>query len=88
MVSEVKKKNYVVKYSCKFFIDVAISAPYEKQTGVVYIYLGNNEGITRKFSQRIQPEDFHPKVTIRGFGISLSKGIDVDHNSYNGLGFT
>lgn len=73
------------QFFLKTLPDVAISAPYEQQTGVVYIYLGNFEGITQKYSQRIQPEDFHPATTIRGFGISLSKGVDVDDNSYNGL---
>lgn len=65
--------------------DVAISAPYEQGTGAIYIYLGNPEGITEKYSQRILPEDF--KDSISGFGISISRGVDVDGNSYNGVGF-
>lgn len=65
-------------------VDVAISAPYE-QAGAVYIYLGNIDGITEKYSQKIQPEDFMPQMSVRGFGVSISKGVDVDGNSYNGF---
>lgn len=70
-------------FSC--LADVAISAPYEQQTGVVYIYLGSSDGISEKYSQRIQPENFNSVKGVRGFGGSISKGVDVDGNYYNGL---
>lgn len=81
------RKFIFVKTSNFYFLiaDVAISAPYE-QAGAVYIYLGNADGITEKYSQKIQPETFIPQTGIRGFGVSISKGVDVDGNSYNGLG--
>lgn len=64
--------------------DVAISAPYENDQGAIYIYLGSPEGLIEKFSQKLQPEDFSPKVPVGGFGIGISKAVDVDGNSYKG----
>lgn len=87
MDSRVETGNLKISFCKRTFSDIAISAPYEQQTGVIYIYLGNFEGISEKYSQKIQPEEFQPKSTIRGFGMSISKGVDVDNNSYNGLSF-
>ncbi|CAH0581590.1 unnamed protein product [Chrysodeixis includens] len=62
------------------FQDVAIGAPWENDgIGAVYIYRGNLEGLSNKNVQRIQP------AGGRGFGWSLSKGVDVDHNNCNDL---
>lgn len=64
---------------------MAISAPYEEGVGAVYIYLGNREGIDKSYSQKISPSFFAtPLSNVRGFGYSISKGVDVDNNSHNG----
>jgi hypothetical protein len=62
--------------------DIAVGAPYEGN-GVVYIYHGNVDGIKHKAAQVLQAEDID--VRIKGFGISLSKGVDIDGNQYNGM---
>uniref|UniRef100_A0A1B0DL82 Uncharacterized protein n=1 Tax=Phlebotomus papatasi TaxID=29031 RepID=A0A1B0DL82_PHLPP len=64
------------------FEDVAIGAPYEND-GVVYIYLGSENGLNRKPSQIITASDV--RSSLKTFGSSLSGGIDVDNNSYPDL---
>ena len=59
-----------------------MGAPYE-QNGVVYIYHGCADGIKHKPVQIVQAENIDPR--IKGFGISLSKGLDIDENHYNGM---
>lgn len=62
--------------------DIAIGAPYEGD-GVVYIYLGSNQGLSQKPSQVITSSDLGLKPNnILTFGISISGGIDLDGNSY------
>ncbi|KAF5280336.1 hypothetical protein FQR65_LT03145 [Abscondita terminalis] len=63
--------------------DVAISAPYEDETGVVYIYLGSKNGLNPQYSQRISARSI--KDSIRGFGFSMSKGLDIDENLFNDI---
>jgi integrin alpha 7 len=63
------------------FADIAVGAPYEGN-GAVYIYHGSVDGIKHEPSQIIRAENIDPR--IKGFGISLSKGADVDGNHYNG----
>lgn len=58
-----------------------MGAPYE-ENGVVYIYHGNADGIKHRAAQVIRGENIDPQ--IKGFGISLSKGLDIDENHYNG----
>jgi len=48
----------------------------------VYVYHGSAEGIKHKPTQIIQAEKIDPR--IKGFGIGLSKGVDIDENHYNG----
>lgn len=61
------------------FSDVAIGAPWENEgRGAVYIYKGGSEGLIKQFVQKIIAEG------AQGFGISISKGFDVDHNNCNG----
>ncbi|XP_023711534.1 integrin alpha-9 isoform X2 [Cryptotermes secundus] len=62
--------------------DIAVGAPYEGN-GVVYIYHGSVDGIKYEPAQIIQAENIDPQ--IKGFGISLSKGADVDGNHYNDI---
>ncbi|XP_068247272.1 integrin alpha-PS3-like [Palaemon carinicauda] len=65
--------------------DVAVGAPWEDDgKGAVYIYLGSIYGLRNKFSQRLTPYDF-PSHSLRGFGMSLSRGIDIDNNGYPDL---
>lgn len=65
--------------------DIAIGAPYE-DNGVVYIYLGSKDGLTKKPAQIITASDLGlVKTPIKTFGSSLSGGIDFDGNSYPDL---
>ncbi|XP_071956885.1 integrin alpha-9-like [Antedon mediterranea] len=65
------------------FHDVAIGAPYEGITGAVYIYHGSSSGIRKEYAQRICGHSINGN--LRGFGSSLSGGIDVDDNGYPDL---
>lgn len=62
------------------FNDVAIGAPYEDEKGAVYIYHGGNKGNPNTYAQRISAEKISPQIS--GFGISISRGLDIDGNSY------
>ncbi|KAL5276903.1 ITGA7 family protein [Megaselia abdita] len=65
--------------------DVAIGAPYEGN-GVVYIFLGSPNGLSKKPSQKIHAADLGiSKRPIKTFGSSLSGGVDLDDNSYPDL---
>ncbi|KAJ0175826.1 hypothetical protein K1T71_008985 [Dendrolimus kikuchii] len=62
------------------FKDVAIGAPWENEgLGVVYIYKGYDKGLRTEYIQRIMAKG------TSGFGMSISKGLDVDHNNCNDL---
>lgn len=59
---------------------MAIGAPFEDDgKGAVYIYFGTVNGLHPTFVQRIVA------AGSKGFGISISKGIDIDENSCNGI---
>ncbi|CAG0887654.1 unnamed protein product [Darwinula stevensoni] len=60
--------------------DLAVGAPYEEGSGAVYIYLGSQTGIVKVPSQQILASSISP--LLKGFGISLSRGLDMDHNKY------
>lgn len=63
--------------------DVAIAAPYEDEgRGVVYIYHGSPSGLTDPAKQRITGRSLD--LGLRGFGWSISRGLDVDGNGYKG----
>jgi hypothetical protein len=62
--------------------DIAVGAPYEG-AGAVYIYHGDKTGIVFDPVQKILAE--HIDSRLKGFGISLSNGVDVDGNHYNGI---
>ncbi|XP_064088837.1 integrin alpha-PS4-like [Macrobrachium nipponense] len=65
--------------------DVAVGAPWEDDgRGAVYIYLGSIFGLRKEFSQRLTPDDF-PSYPLRGLGMSISRGIDIDNNGYPDL---
>ncbi|XP_063227165.1 integrin alpha-9-like [Bacillus rossius redtenbacheri] len=63
--------------------DVAIGAPYggPDGSGSVFIYHGHRDGLKNKYSQRIVGSDINK--AIRGFGNSISNGMDIDGNSYS-----
>jgi hypothetical protein len=63
------------------FADIAVGAPYEG-SGVVYIYHGSVDGVKHEPKQIIRAENIDSG--IKGFGISLSKGADIDGNHYKG----
>ncbi|XP_065210272.1 integrin alpha-PS2-like [Planococcus citri] len=80
--------------------DIAVSAPYQGSnknnnctsatptTGVVYIYLGSENGLSEKPSQVIKASDVaHLRKTsqLSAFGHSLSGGVDLDENKYPDL---
>lgn len=63
-------------------LDIAVSAPYEENTGVVYIFQGSFEGLETIECQRIVGNDVY--AGLRGFGISISRPADIDDNKYLG----
>jgi hypothetical protein len=74
---------YLFIYLFIFFVsDIAVGAPYEGN-GAVYIYHGHKTGILFDPVQKIFAEKLDPR--LKGFGISLSNGVDVDANHYNGV---
>ncbi|GLH00736.1 Integrin alpha-PS3 [Gryllus bimaculatus] len=65
------------------FPDVAVGAPYENnRQGAIYIYHGNKNGLNYLYSQKIKPSE---KLFLRGFGASISEGLDVDGNYVNDI---
>ncbi|XP_076460601.1 integrin alpha-4-like [Babylonia areolata] len=62
------------------FDDIAIGAPYEATTGVVYIYNGGEAGLHQKYSQRIAGSDIDSG--LRAFGYAISRPWDIDRNYY------
>ncbi|KAG5880219.1 hypothetical protein JTB14_004271 [Gonioctena quinquepunctata] len=67
--------------------DIAVSAPFENDgLGAVYIYMGTQRGIETTFAQRLSPEHFSGNfANVRGFGLGLSRGNDIDENGHNDL---
>ncbi|KAG8232052.1 hypothetical protein J437_LFUL012003 [Ladona fulva] len=64
--------------------DIAVGAPYEEDgSGAIYIYHGKHNGLNSKYSQRISAQQIDS--AIKGFGISISKGLDIDSNHYNDI---
>ncbi|XP_076268552.1 integrin alpha-PS4-like [Rhynchophorus ferrugineus] len=62
--------------------DVAISAPFEDDgKGSVYIYRGSATKLD--LIQKIDPESFGLTYPIKGFGLGLSRGNDIDSNGHN-----
>lgn len=59
-----------------------MAAPYEDKHGVVYIFRGERSGLNIKPSQKIVAKDIYSPLT--GFGIGMSKAIDLDGNLIGG----
>ncbi|XP_069184062.1 integrin alpha-4 [Procambarus clarkii] len=67
------------------FNDVAVGAPYEDGgRGAVYIYRGGADGLQTKLSQKILASDL--SQALKGFGVAISRGVDVDQNGYVDVG--
>ncbi|KAK7008799.1 integrin alpha-4 [Biomphalaria glabrata] len=62
------------------FEDIAVGAPYEEESGVVYIYNGAKSGLNFKPSQRIVGKTI--ASDLKTFGWSFSRPWDVDSNHY------
>ncbi|XP_017064986.1 integrin alpha-PS1 isoform X2 [Drosophila eugracilis] len=76
-IGDLNKDNYE---------DLAVGAPYEGN-GVVYIYLGSEQGLNAKPAQKIQASELGGATIPNGqpistFGISISGNTDLDDNSY------
>ncbi|CAH2077047.1 unnamed protein product, partial [Iphiclides podalirius] len=60
--------------------DVAVGAPWENEgRGAVYLYRGGEKGLSGEYVQKIVAKD------AQSFGISISKGFDVDKNNCSDL---
>lgn len=72
------------QYLNEFFSsDLAVGAPYEENnSGTVYIFRGHKNGLRTKPSQIIKGKAVGSDIL--GFGISISRPVDVDHNHYEG----
>ena len=68
-----------------YFSDLIVGAPHEGP-GAVYVYLGSEDGVIQSPSQIISAEGFVglSGKPLAGFGISISRSVDVDGNHYPG----
>ncbi|XP_076645914.1 integrin alpha-8 isoform X2 [Halictus rubicundus] len=62
------------------YADFAVSAPYVEDTGAIYIFNGNRNGLIKRYSQKIIGKQFGKN--IRGFGISISEPQDINNDMY------
>lgn len=60
--------------------DIAVGAPYEDDKGAVYIYHGSENGMKVQYVQKIEAADISAQLS--GFGIHISRGLDIDSNRY------
>ncbi|CAG5128049.1 unnamed protein product, partial [Candidula unifasciata] len=60
--------------------DIAVGAPYEEDSGVIYIFNGAKHGLFHKPSQRIVGKSL--RKDLKSFGWSFSQPWDVDGNHY------
>lgn len=62
---------------------MVIGAPNQENGGALFIHRGGSQGVSQQPSQIIQASDLNI-IGIKGFGISISRAVDVDHNKYPG----
>lgn len=62
--------------------DVAVGAPGSGEGGMVFIYMGQREGLNPQYTQVIR-SPFHSHVPA--FGFSIRGGTDIDNNGYPGF---
>lgn len=60
--------------------DVGIGAPYEDGKGAIYIYHGTSSGLNPEYTQKVLASEIKPSLS--GFGIHISRGLDIDSNQY------
>ncbi|XP_017761213.1 PREDICTED: integrin alpha-5-like [Eufriesea mexicana] len=63
--------------------DIAVGAPYEEESGAIYIFNGNSNGLPKHYSQRIIGKQFGSNT--RGFGISISEPRDINGDKYSDI---
>lgn len=78
--NNLESENFFTKFKLHiqlYVLDIAVAAPFEDEgKGVVYIYQGNKG--RPKCTQRIT------SANTNGFGLSLSKPVDIDKNNFEG----
>jgi len=81
MLQMLRKFDAVVVYT-----DLAVGAPLEG-AGVVYIFLGSEDGISSQYSQRITADDVSRAVGLTSFGHTFghTPDLDLDANTYPDL---
>ncbi|XP_076379029.1 integrin alpha-8 [Megalopta genalis] len=62
------------------YSDFAVGAPYVEDTGAIYIFNGNGNGLIKRYSQKIIGKQI--EKNIRGFGISISEPRDINNDKY------
>lgn len=65
------------------FNDLAVGSPFEGN-GAIYIFSGGPNGLMSKHVQRILMPESNEFTSPAMFGMSVSRGVDVDGNGYNG----
>ncbi|CAI9735934.1 integrin alpha-4 [Octopus vulgaris] len=63
------------------FEDIVVGAPYEEDSGAIYIYFGSNLKLNENNRQKILGKTLDKD--LKGFGISFSKPMDIDGNGYD-----
>lgn len=76
-------KEIMFLFIFQYLTDIAVGAPYEEDSGVVYIYNGAKHGLRQEPSQRIVGKSL--SKGLKGFGWSFSQPWDVDGNHYGGI---
>lgn len=65
------------------FHDIVIGAPYERnREGAIYIYNLGPNGFPANFSQKISGESVSHGQEMKGFGISVSRAVDINDDFY------
>ncbi|XP_078038533.1 integrin alpha-8 [Augochlora pura] len=62
------------------YSDFAVGAPYAEDTGAIYVFNGNGNGLIKRYSQKILGKQI--EKNIRGFGISISEPRDINNDKY------
>lgn len=78
----------ILQFSFRFWFsncfcssDLAVGAPHEGN-GAVYLFFGGPNGLSSKPNQRIIAPKIQNASNMPMFGHSISKGVDIDGNSY------
>ncbi|XP_036408000.1 integrin alpha-IIb isoform X1 [Megalops cyprinoides] len=66
------------------FNDIAVGAPFSGDNGLVFIFVGQSDGMAPQYTQ-VLPSPFHPLGSPAAFGFALRGGTDIDANGYPDL---